>query len=58
MLYIADTLFSYICIHNCVVLYWRGLWGLMDNFLFPDDIEMSTWVTLGIGRSFQDNNRN
>lgn len=32
-----------------VVLVWRGLWGLMDAYLFPDHPEMSYAVSIAIG---------
>lgn len=29
-----------------VVMVWRGLWGIMDLFLFPDFPLLSYWVSL------------
>ncbi|MFP4117874.1 MAG: hypothetical protein ACLFTR_03035 [Candidatus Woesearchaeota archaeon] len=32
-----------------VVAFWRGAWGIMDIYLFPDDYELSSWVSIVIG---------
>eukprot|EP00471_Norrisiella_sphaerica_P005968 CAMPEP_0184488674 /NCGR_PEP_ID=MMETSP0113_2-20130426/13057_1 /TAXON_ID=91329 /ORGANISM="Norrisiella sphaerica, Strain BC52" /LENGTH=176 /DNA_ID=CAMNT_0026871627 /DNA_START=236 /DNA_END=762 /DNA_ORIENTATION=+ len=32
-----------------VVAYWRGLWYLMDANLFPENKELSAWLSLVIG---------
>ncbi len=32
-----------------VVLVWRGLWGLMDLYIFPDQLLVSYIVSLVIG---------
>lgn len=32
-----------------VVLIWRGLWGLMDLYIFPDQLLVSYIVSLVIG---------
>lgn len=32
-----------------VVAVWRGLWGLMDMYLFPSDPEVSFLVSLALG---------
>ncbi|XP_019642279.1 PREDICTED: uncharacterized protein LOC109483684 [Branchiostoma belcheri] len=32
-----------------VVNYWRGTWGLMDQFLLPQDLIYSPWVSVAIG---------
>lgn len=43
-------LFS-ILIGFSVVLFWRGAWGIMDVYLFPNNYELSSWVSLisGLG---------
>jgi NhaP-type Na+/H+ and K+/H+ antiporter len=32
-----------------VVSFWRGVWGLMDELLFPDNYQLSLWVSLFVG---------
>lgn len=32
-----------------VVMFWRGAWGLMDLYLFPDNQELSLVASLVIG---------
>ena len=32
-----------------VVAVWRGLWGLMDIYLWPDNPKLSNWVSFIVG---------
>ncbi|TMW54886.1 hypothetical protein DOY81_000119 [Sarcophaga bullata] len=48
-LYVMDTLFSVFVIGSLVVIAWRGLWGIMDLTLYPDDKAKSAWGSLIIG---------
>lgn len=32
-----------------VITFWRGLWVLLDIYLFPGNIELSAWLSLIIG---------
>lgn len=32
-----------------VVLFWRGAWGLMDLYVFPDNDLLSYLVSLAVG---------
>ena len=32
-----------------VTLYWRGMWTVLDLYLFPDNIVKSAWVSLLLG---------
>ena len=32
-----------------VVSLWRGVWGLMDEFLFPDNYQLSLWTSVLLG---------
>jgi len=32
-----------------VVAFWRGVWGLLDIYLFPQDYHLSLWVSLLLG---------
>lgn len=41
-----DTLFSVFVIGSLVVIAWRGLWGIMDLTLYPDDKAKSAWGSL------------
>jgi hypothetical protein len=41
-------LFS-IIIAFAVVSFWRGVWGLMDVYLFPNNHILSLWISLFIG---------
>lgn len=43
-----QTIFA-IIIAFAVIAFWRGLWGLMDEYLFPADYRLSLWVSLVVG---------
>jgi len=38
-----------ILIGSAVISFWRGLWGLMDVYLFPDNYPLSLWISVIIG---------
>ncbi|ELU16529.1 hypothetical protein CAPTEDRAFT_148107 [Capitella teleta] len=48
-LYAWDQFFSSVVVWNALVLVWRGLWGLMDKHLLPEDELQSAWASVGIG---------
>ncbi|MFC1727958.1 hypothetical protein ACFLZ7_00660 [Nanoarchaeota archaeon] len=48
MKYHQQTLFA-ILIAFAVVSFWRGVWGLMDEYLFPGNYELSLWTSLILG---------
>ncbi len=33
---------------TAVILFWRGVWGILDTYLFPDNILLSNLVSIGI----------
>ncbi|MBI2106149.1 hypothetical protein HYT56_04925 [Candidatus Woesearchaeota archaeon] len=38
-----------ILIGSAVISFWRGLWGLMDVYLFPDNYPLSLLTSVSIG---------
>ncbi|MBW2980623.1 hypothetical protein KY360_04355 [Candidatus Woesearchaeota archaeon] len=32
-----------------VVSFWRGVWGLMDEYMFPNNYQLSLWTSLILG---------
>jgi len=32
-----------------VISFWRGVWGLMDIYLFPDNYALSLWISVIAG---------
>ncbi|MBW2984555.1 hypothetical protein KY361_05540 [Candidatus Woesearchaeota archaeon] len=38
-----------IIIAFAVVSFWRGVWGLMDEYLLPQNYKISLWVSLVLG---------
>ncbi len=38
-----------IMIAFAVISFWRGLWGLLDYYLFPGNYKLSLWTSLLIG---------
>ena len=43
-----QILFSVI-IAFAVISFWRGAWGLMDQYLFPDNYNLSLWFSVILG---------
>ncbi|XP_022123874.2 uncharacterized protein LOC110999223 isoform X4 [Pieris rapae] len=50
-LYILDCVFSVTVVGSLVVFVWRGLWALIDIYLYPDDPVKSCWTSLIVGYS-------
>ncbi|CAH1101314.1 unnamed protein product [Psylliodes chrysocephalus] len=48
-LYVLDCLFSILVVGTLVVFVWRGVWQLIDIFLFPNDEIFSSWSSLVLG---------
>ena len=38
-----------ILIGFAIVSFWRGVWGLLDLYLFPNNLQLSLWVSVVIG---------
>jgi len=38
-----------ILIAFAVISFWRGIWGLLDEYLFPSSMELSLWISVLIG---------
>ena len=38
-----------IVIAFAVIAFWRGVWGLMDLYFFPDNNELSLWLSVLLG---------
>jgi hypothetical protein len=43
-----QTIFAVI-IAFAVILFWRGVWGLMDLYLIPENAELSFLVSIAVG---------
>ena len=43
-----QTIFA-IVILFAIISFWRGIQGLMDMYLIPDNYEMSLWSSVAIG---------
>lgn len=43
-----QILFS-ILIAFAVISFWRGVWGLMDLYLLPENPQLSIWISLIVG---------
>ncbi len=46
---LRDDFFTAIFVVTGVVFVWRGLWNLMDMYIFPDRPFLSNLVSIGIG---------
>jgi hypothetical protein len=42
-------LFYALVIAFAVVSFWRGIWGLMDLYLFPNNFALSFWISTILG---------
>ncbi len=38
-----------ILVGSAIIMFWRGLWGLMDQYLFPDDPVLSFLISIILG---------
>ena len=45
---IHQILFSIISL-SAVIIFWRGLFGLLDTYLFPSNLLLSLWASLTAG---------
>jgi len=45
---IQKILFA-VLIGIAVVAFWRGSWGIMDVYLFPNNYEISSWASITLG---------
>ena len=45
-IFVADVLFTSIIVNTVVVVFWRGVWTLLDLYLCPDDSKLSALYTL------------
>lgn len=43
------NLIIYLVAVVAVVMMWRGLWGLMDIYLWPNNPKRSNWVSFIVG---------
>jgi len=43
-----QILFSLITL-SAVIIFWRGLFGLLDKYLFPNNLILGLWVSLVAG---------
>jgi len=41
--------FNTVILAFAIVAFWRGSWGLMDEFLFPNNHRLSLWISLFLG---------
>ncbi|KAK7790557.1 hypothetical protein R5R35_013073 [Gryllus longicercus] len=48
-LYVLDCLFSVLVVGTLVVFVWRGVWTLLDLYLYPDQPPESSWASLALG---------
>ncbi|CAH1118921.1 unnamed protein product [Phaedon cochleariae] len=48
-LYLLDCLFSVVIVGTLIVFVWRGLWLIVDILLYPENEELSSWISMGLG---------
>lgn len=45
----SDIIISLLVVGPLVVGYWRGSWSLLDEFLYPEDKQLSFWLSTIFG---------
>ncbi|MFH1376622.1 MAG: hypothetical protein ABIH25_03210 [Candidatus Woesearchaeota archaeon] len=45
----SKTIFMAIIVGLGIVLFWRGVWQLLNVYLFPQNYELSNWISLIVG---------
>lgn len=40
---------STVIIATAVVFFWRGVWGIADVYLFPENYLLSSWISALVG---------
>ena len=43
------TVLSALLLAFAVIAFWRGVWGLLDLYLFPGHHELSLWISVAVG---------
>ncbi|KAK2705658.1 uncharacterized protein LOC136030406 [Artemia franciscana] len=46
---VADGIFALFVVSPLVVGFWRGVWQLLDNYLYPEDKDLSIFISAVIG---------
>jgi len=41
--------FYAVLIGFAIIAFWRGLWGLMDEYLLPANYLLSLWISMSLG---------
>lgn len=49
VLYVLDCIFSVAVVGSLVILLWRGLWALLDIYIYPDNHVKSYCISLIVG---------
>lgn len=44
-----NKIFFALLIGFAVISFWRGVWGLLDEYLFPDNYVLGLWVSVFVG---------
>lgn len=42
-------IFESLMVGTALILFWRGAWGLLDIYLFPNNQTLSSAVSIGLG---------
>jgi hypothetical protein len=45
----AEKVLLTLVVAFAIVSFWRGVWGLQDTYLFPNNYQLSVWMSLFIG---------
>ncbi|MDO8467448.1 MAG: hypothetical protein Q7S56_00665 [Nanoarchaeota archaeon] len=42
-------IFLTITVAFAIIAFWRGVWGLLDIYLLPNNPQLSFWISIGLG---------
>jgi hypothetical protein len=45
----AKQIIFAVVIGFAIIAFWRGIWGLLDIYLFPNNYALSLWLSVLIG---------
>ena len=45
----SKTFFGMLMIAIAVIMVWRGIWNLLDHYLFPDNFILSNVISIVVG---------
>ncbi|OWF38371.1 hypothetical protein KP79_PYT10752 [Mizuhopecten yessoensis] len=48
---VANAVINLVVVSILAVFFWRGTWEVMDVYVFPDNFELTAWVSVAVGNA-------